>query len=210
MTTIELVTPSATCTPGDLSSCANAMHSTSICPADHLSAALVRAGKGDDRAFAAFHAATSAKLLGVIIRIVGRRDVAEDIMQDVYLTVWQRASSFDPSLGSPMTWLYAIARNRALDTLRRKTFLSIEDCPEHADVACDGDDAFDTLAQDEDIRRLDASLDRLPPERRQILLMAYDQGLSRDEIATRTGRPVGTVKTLIHRAVADLKRQATL
>jgi RNA polymerase sigma-70 factor (ECF subfamily) len=171
-----------------------------------LSAALARVATGDSSAFAGIYAATSAKLLGVIVRIVGRRDVAEDVLQDVYLSAWQRAANFDPSLGSPITWLCAIARNRALDEIRRKAPLALEDCPEHLDVASN-DNACVDLVRSEDDRCLNDSIERMAPEKRLVLRLAYEHGLTRDEIAARIGRPVGTVKSIIRRGLAELQEQ---
>jgi RNA polymerase sigma-70 factor (ECF subfamily) len=76
--------------------------------------ALVGTGRGERAAFEKLYASTAAKLFGIVIRILGRRDVAEDVLQDVYVRVWQHAGDFDPASGSPITWMATIARNRAL------------------------------------------------------------------------------------------------
>jgi len=163
---------------------------------------------GDEAAFAAVYAATAAKLFGIIVRIVRRRDVAEDVLQEVYLRVWQQAHSFDARFGSPITWMVTIARHRALDEARRKdTGLSIEDCPEVFRLATpDGAPAGD---EDNAGRNLAAGLQRLSRDKRAMLLEAYCYGRTREEIAKRTGRPVPTVKTWLRRALAELRAYLT-
>jgi len=85
-----------------------------------LASDLRLAGTGDMRAFERAYMATSAKVYGIIVRIVGRSDIADEVLQEVFVILWQRAAEFDPSVGSPITWLSTIARNRALDVIRRK------------------------------------------------------------------------------------------
>ena len=84
-----------------------------------LSELLAQVARRDRQAFAAMYAATSAKLFGIIVRILGRRDLAEEVLQEVYVKIWERAGDFDPSRASPITWLATIARNRALDEIGR-------------------------------------------------------------------------------------------
>jgi RNA polymerase sigma-70 factor (ECF subfamily) len=169
-----------------------------------LAADMGRVAMGDARAFEPVYAATSAKLYGIIVRIIGRRDVADEILQDVFVRVWQRAAEFDPSLGSPITWLATLARNRALDVIKRKSSPSLQECPETLEVPSD-DDPFVSLARNDDRRRLCICLERLDPEKRAIIVMAYLQGMTREDIAVRTGRPVATIKTWLRRSLLELK-----
>jgi RNA polymerase sigma-70 factor, ECF subfamily len=169
-----------------------------------LADALSRMAHGDKSAFAAVYATTCVKLYGVIVRILGRRELAQEVLQDVYVRVWQRAGNFDPTLGSPITWMVAIARNRALDEAKRKTMRSLEDMPELLELP-DADDPLASLERNEERRRLQACLDRLEPQRKQILRMAYHYGMTREEIARRVQRPAATVKTWLRRSLAQLK-----
>src|SRR5262249_48030588 len=169
-----------------------------------LAEALSRTAAGDRGAFAALYAATSMKLYGVVLRILGRRDLAEEILQDTYVRVWQRAGEFDPRLGSPITWMVAIARNRALDEAKRKTMRSLEEMPELLALASSEDPLAGLEASDER-RRLEACLERLEPEKQQIVRLAYHYGMTREEIAARLKRPAGTVKTWLRRTLAQLK-----
>jgi RNA polymerase sigma-70 factor, ECF subfamily len=166
--------------------------------------AMSRVATGDRAAFAALYSATSAKLFGVVVRILKRRDLAEEVLQDVYLQVWQRAVDYDPTIASPITWLVTIARNKALDQSRRGTMTSLDEFPELLEVASDDDPLADQERQQER-QRLQACLDRLEPERSEIVRLAYTHAMTREEIAARINRPVSTVKTWLRRSLAHLK-----
>ena len=97
---------------------------------DELVRSLERVAKGDIVAFVSVYNATSKKLFGIVARILGRGPLAEDVLQDVYLRVWQRAGDYSAARASAIAWLAAIARNRALDEARRRKPVSIEDLPE--------------------------------------------------------------------------------
>ena len=97
--------------------------------------ALGRVAQGDQAAFKAVYAATSLKLYGIVVRILGRRDLADEVLQEVYVRVWQSAVDYDPTASSPITWLATIARNRALDEAKRKTMVSLEESPATAAIA---------------------------------------------------------------------------
>ena len=156
------------------------------------------------QAFELVYAATSLKLYGIVVRIVGRRDLADEVLQEVYVRIWRRAGDFDPSAASPITWLAAIARNLALDEARRKTAASIEDLPETLQHPSSDDPSADQ-ERNEQLRRLHACLDGLGQERSEIVLLAYHYGMTREDISNRFGRPVATVKTWLRRSLAQLK-----
>jgi RNA polymerase sigma-70 factor (ECF subfamily) len=166
--------------------------------------ALEHTARGDKAAFKIVYTATSLKLYGIVVRILGRRDLADEVLQEVYVRVWQRAGEYDPASSSPITWLATIARNRALDEVKRKTMRSLEDCPEVLEVPS-GDDPSADLERSEERRRLHACLDGLEPEKRDLVRLAYYYGLTRDEISSRIGRPAATVKTWLRRSLAQLK-----
>jgi RNA polymerase sigma-70 factor (ECF subfamily) len=168
-----------------------------------LIALLARVAQQDRSAFSALYAATSAKLYGVVWRILPAKDRAEDVLQDVYVRIWNRAASFDPAKASPITWMAVIARNRAIDEVRRRPPLSIEDAPQALDVPDEGLSPLDAAQQSAELQRLQDCLQGLESERREIVLLAYYNGLSRDEIAKRFGHPVGTNKVWLHRSLAQ-------
>jgi RNA polymerase sigma-70 factor (ECF subfamily) len=169
-----------------------------------LVTALEHTARGDRAAFELVYKATSLKLYGIVTRILGRRDLADEVLQEVYVRVWQRAGDFDPTNSSPITWMAAIARNLALDEARRKTPRSIEDFPQVLQLPSDDDPAANH-ERDEDLRRLYACLDGLEPERKDLVLLVYYYGMTREEIANRFDRPVATVKTWLRRSLAQLK-----
>jgi RNA polymerase sigma-70 factor, ECF subfamily len=174
--------------------------------AAELTDLLARVAARDREAFAAVYRATSAKLWGIVVRILPRRDVAEDVLQDVYVRIWERAGSFDSAKASPITWMASIARNRAIDEIRRRRPVSIEEAPEALEVATSGDDPLQNAQQSEELRRLQACLEGLEPERREMVLLAYYTGLSRDELAQRYAHPVNTIKTWLHRSLTQLRK----
>ena len=169
-----------------------------------LVAALQQTARGDRAAFRVVYEATSLKLYGTVVRILGRRDLADEVLQEVYIRVWQRAGDFDAASGSPITWLAAIARNLALDEARRKTPRSIEEFPEILQLPSD-DDPSATQERNEDVRRLQACLEGLEPEKRELVLLAYHYGMTREEISARINRPVATVKTWLRRSLEQLR-----
>ena len=167
---------------------------------------LLRRTAGKDRqAFADLYSATSAKLYGIVLRILRRRDIAEEILQEVYVKIWEKAGDYQAGRASPITWMATIARNRALDEIRKVAPTSLEDMPAGFDVVSDAASAFDLLSQNEDGKRLRDCLGGLDPQKREIVVLAYLEGLSRDELGQRFATPVATIKTWLHRSLAQLK-----
>jgi len=101
---------------------------------------LAAVAKGDRTAFERLYAATRAKLYGVVLRILRRHDLADEVMQETYVKIWSSAGQFDPALSSPITWMVAIARNRAIDQVRKKTEVSIDEDPAVLEIAADSPD----------------------------------------------------------------------
>jgi len=173
-------------------------------PHQDLADALKLAGRGDRAAFSRVYAATSVKLFGVIVRILGRRDLALDVLQEVYIRVWKHAGEFNPTASSPIAWLVTIARGCALDETRRKTTRSLDDCP-GLRLASNDASTFADRESNEDHLRLLACLDRLEPDRREVVVLAYHYGMTREEIARRTNRPVATVRAWLRQSLAQIK-----
>jgi len=169
-------------------------------------AVLLRRVAGRDRdAFSTLYGATSAKLYGIVLRILRRRDLSDEVLQEIYVKIWDRAGDFDASRGSPVTWMATIARNQALDEARRVQSVSIEDLPAGFDIVCDAPVALDAILASEEGRRLHNCLQRLEPRRRDLVVQAYMEGASREELGRRFGAPVPTIKTWLHRSLAQLK-----
>ncbi len=179
-----------------------------------LSRLLARTGLGDRAAFAQLYERTSAHLFAVILRINRDRAQCEDILQEVYVTLWRAAQSFDGAQSQPLTWLTSIARNRAIDSLRRKqaepqaqTLLSGND--EERDVydtlPSDAPGPLELLARASDARELAGCVDTLSAPQRQCVALAFYDGCSHAEVAAQIGQPLGTVKSWLRRALIALK-----
>lgn len=167
--------------------------------------ALVATGNEDRAAFATLYNLTSAKLFGVCLRICGDRGAAEDVLSDVYLTVWRRAGAFEPGRASPISWLATIARNRAIDWRRsagRKLAVGLDEAP---DVADDAPSAEDRLVQGEADQRLHLCLDQLDGKQRGAIRSAFYGGLTYAELAQRDAVPLGTMKSWVRRGLQRLK-----
>ncbi len=166
---------------------------------------LALVAKGDNAAFGRVYEATSAKLYGVVLRILQRRDITDEVVQEVYVKIWQRAGDFDATRASPITWMVTIARNRALDEIRKGSHVRIDDAPEAMNVADTQRLASDWVELNDDYARLIRCLDGLDPMKRDMVKLAYLEGLSREALSERFGHPVATVKTWLHRSLKSLK-----
>ena len=161
--------------------------------------------KGDEAAFERLYGATRAKLYGVLLRILGRPALAEEVMQETYLKVWQLADEFDSSIASPITWMVAMARNRAIDIARKRGDLSIEDEPEALEVAAESPPPLARREMTDELKRLLSCLGKLDPEKQRIVLLAYYSGWSRDQLAQKLDIPVNTIKTWLRRSLLEIR-----
>jgi len=182
-----------------------------------LARLLARTGLGDRAAFATLYERTSAHLFAVVLRIQRDRAQAEDILQEVYVNVWRAARSFDAAQSQPLTWLTSIARNRAIDSLRRvqarpqiqtgpgELAGDAEEESVYDSVADDAPGPLDLLSRASDARALDRCMETLTALQRQSLALAFYQGLSHAEVAEHLRQPLGTVKSWVRRALLGLR-----
>jgi len=161
--------------------------------------------QGDRAAFELLYAATRAKLYGVVLRILRRHDLADEVLQEVYLKIWSGAGQFNPGLASPITWMVTIARNRAIDLVRKRAEVSIEEEPKAMDVAADLPNPLARRELTEEVRHLMACIERLEPERQSLVLLAYRNGWSREQLAAKLGKPVNTIKTWLRRSLLEIR-----
>ena len=180
-----------------------------------LSRLLGRAGLGDRAAFATLYERTSSHLYAVVLRINRDRAHAEDVLQEVYVNVWRAAKSFDAAQSQPLTWLTSIARNRAIDSLRRAQ-AQPRTTTQQGGIDREDDDVYDTVIDDapgpldllgraSDARALASCMESLSAMQRQSVALAFFQGLSHAEVAGQLRQPLGTVKSWVRRALQSLK-----
>src|SRR2546423_13337110 len=148
------------------------MSSAMLTPAE-LVWLMAAVAKGDQAAFERLSAATRAKLYGVVLRILRRTDLADEVVQETYLKIWHNAGSFDPKLATPITWMVAIARNRALDLIRKKAEVSIEDEPAAMEAAGEEANPLARREMTEGVEGLLPSLRQLDQDRRRMVVLAY-------------------------------------
>ena len=144
-------------------------------------------------------------MIAIARRIVRRRELAEEAVQDAFVAVWQRAGQYVPDRGPALGWLIAIVRNRSLNMLRDNARVQPTEDGALAALAerqRDAINAYDTLPDTDALRRC---LGQLEPDRREAILLCYVVGYTHEEVAGRTGHPLGTVKAWIRRGVAALQ-----
>ena len=171
---------------------------------------LARVAKGNQEAFDRLYEQTSSLLYTLVLRIVGNPGDAADLLQEVYLEAWRKASNYDPARGAPMAWLVTLARSRAIDWLRalaargKGVTASLDDAPA-SDLVAPDKDALDIRAANERQALVRTSLKALPPVQRQVIELAFYEGLTHVEIAERLHVPLGTIKTRIRLAMEKLR-----
>ncbi len=171
---------------------------------DPIANLLLKIAAQDRAAFRSIYSDASAKLMGVLLRILGNRSEAEDALQEVFTRVWLRAGRFDPEKGRGMTWMIAIARNLAIDRLRAR--------PDHADDPDAMEAVADTTPRAEtqliargEARRINDCFATLEPDRAEALRGAYLTGLSYIDLAARHAVPLNTMRTWLRRSLQRLK-----
>lgn len=171
---------------------------------------LTLVAKGDRRAFGQLYDRSSQVLFTLSLKILGDREEAEDLLQEVYTEVWRKSVRYDERRGSPMAWLVMLTRSRGIDRIRARTSRghgmteSIEDAP-IADTQGHDPTPFDQRADAEVRAFVMKALIELPAAQRQALELSYYEGLSHSEIAERLREPVGTIKTRIKLGMSKLK-----
>ncbi|GGE18578.1 RNA polymerase sigma factor [Polymorphobacter glacialis] len=166
---------------------------------------LARSADGDTAAFRDFYDRTSAKLYGIILRILVERGESEDVLQEVYVTIWRKAAEFDAARASPVTWTATIARNRAIDRLRARGSRPSAPLDEAADVRDEAPLADARIDADRDTSRIHAALADLEPRHAAAIRSCYFEGLTYESLAVREGIPVGTLKSWVRRGLLRMK-----
>lgn len=176
-------------------------------PADDqiLCDALARCARGDRAALRIIYDTEAPAMLGIAMRVLRRRDMAEEAVHDAFLRIFANALSFDPARGSAKAWIYTIVRNRALNILRGEARTDLVDDFEPMGIEDGSDDPETIVSRMSDAKSLKRCLELLAPERRKLILLAYMHGLTHGEIAGKLGIPLGTVKSWIRRSLMSLR-----
>jgi RNA polymerase sigma-70 factor (ECF subfamily) len=173
--------------------------------ATSLEELIARCALGERAAFSRLYRATSAKLFGVLLRILKQRVWAEEALQETYLKVWRHAGSYSAARGAPMTWLINIARHQAFDLHRRTEYRVGENLQGFEETLVDAADPEADAETRRALARLQRCLERLSADQRQSLLLAYHEGLGPTELAAHVQRPLATVKTWLRRGLLQLR-----
>ncbi len=184
------------------------MTSRSIASQDQtqLATLIGRCALRDQKAFLSLYDATSAKLFGVVLRIVNREYWAEEVVQDVYLKVWNAADSYNASRGQPMTWLINIARNRAIDFLRSAEHAAAQRSDLLDETLPSALDPLKTTETGSEMERLRRCLEELNESQRLCVLKIYHHGYTPTEVSRNDNRPIGTVKTWVRRGLEQIRK----
>ncbi len=171
----------------------------------NLEQAILACARGEKSALNVIYAQEAPRMLGVALRILKRRALAEDAVQDSFVLIWRNASKFDPTKGAAATWLYTVLRNRSLTILRDEARSEPTEMPVGEEVADAGETPEDTIARLSDAEALKHCLERLEPKRRMAIALTYVHGLSHGELAGKLGIPLGTIKSWLRRSLLTLR-----
>ena len=185
-------------------------------PADSLAELIAASARGDERAFHRLYRATSDALFGMALRMLKRRDWAEEVLQESFVSVWRHAARYDPSKGAAMTWLIRIVRNQALDWIHpsrpdgfeRTHGLPTDDLDDAAlarQGAFTGVGPAEFLEYSRQAERIALCLERLDGRQRQSIVLVFFHGLSHGDLARHLQQPLGTVKAWVRRGLASLR-----
>ena len=169
---------------------------------------LTASGRGDVRAFRSLYQRTSPRLYGLLMRMLRRPDLAKDALQECYVRIWQKADHYVPEKGDPMSWLFTVARYRAIDLARTRSYqIEPGDNDEETllQIVDSAQSPEDRAIEREGLQRLNHCLRGLSDEQRKSLLLAYYEGYSHQELAREMKAPLGTVKAWVRRGLQRLR-----
>ena len=166
---------------------------------------LAAVSKGDAATFERLYAATSAKVYGVVLRILRRPELAANVMEDAYLQIWKRAGEYDPSKQTPIAWMVAIARSKAIDLARqpRDGANSTESDVIEED---DGPGTVPRHAMTNELRKLLTCIGRLEPDRQRMLLLAYYGAFTVEQLAGKLDIPVNLLRASLRRSLYEVEQ----
>ena len=177
----------------------------SIADTDQLRQLLAQCSLGDRRAFETLYRSVGPRLHGVALRFMGRQDLAEEVLQESFVRIWNSASRYESNLSAPLTWMINITRNQAIDQLRKHRDRPLTDQEELA-LVDESPSAHELLNTAREANALNRCLESLEGRQRQSITVAYFQGLSCSELAEHLAAPLGSVKSWIRRGMERLRR----
>lgn len=177
----------------------------SIADTDQLRQLLAQCSLGDRRAFETLYRSVGPRLHGVALRFMGRADLAEEVLQESFVRIWNNASRYEAHLSAPLTWMINITRNQAIDQLRKHRDRPLSDL-EQDGLADESPSAHEQLSSAREAHALNRCLESLDSMQRQSISVAYFHGLSCTELAEHLATPLGTVKSWIRRGMERLRR----
>jgi RNA polymerase sigma factor (sigma-70 family) len=175
-----------------------------------LMSLLDRIANSDEIALKALYDATSPKLFGLALRVVNKREWAEDVLQEAYMHIWRAAADYRASLSPPMAWMGLIVRSRALDFLRRRASERMhltQELDDYLNDTLEGDapNPMNTALASEQAWALQQCMNQLDNKQREVVSLAYLRDLSHSDLAAQLKLPLGTVKTWIRRGLEQLR-----
>jgi RNA polymerase sigma-70 factor (ECF subfamily) len=173
-------------------------------------ALLRRIGAKDRDAFAEFYDKYSTLLFSIASKILNNAAEAEDVLQEAFMQIWEKAGNFDPKLGQPLGWAVTLVRNRAIDRIRasqRRTLLAKEAGVEFEIATKSTETANETVTSQEKAKLIHTAMVDLPAEQRRAIEMAFFSGLTQNEISEKLKEPLGTIKARIRRGLLKLRDQ---
>jgi RNA polymerase sigma-70 factor (ECF subfamily) len=173
-------------------------------PSADVDGLVLRVAQGDQLALKSLYDRTAAKLYGICRRVTGDESEAQDVLQEVFVLIWRKASRFDPAKASAITWLATLARNKAVDRVRarRQSTAPLEEADQ---VASDDPSQLDVIESAQDARRLTRCLEELDERARSMIRTAFFDGATYPELAQREGVPLATMKSWIRRGLIRLR-----
>ncbi|NUT79169.1 sigma-70 family RNA polymerase sigma factor [Pseudomonas sp. C1C7] len=178
---------------------------TPIADTEQLRQLLAQCSLGDRRAFETLYRSVGPRLHGVALRFMGRADLAEEVLQESFVRIWNNASRYEAHLSAPLTWMINITRNQAIDQLRKHRDRPLGELEEQA-LVDESPSAHEQLSSAREASALNRCLDSLEGMQRQSITVAYFQGMSCAELAEHLAAPLGSVKSWIRRGMERLRR----
>jgi RNA polymerase sigma factor (sigma-70 family) len=185
--------------------CRDAMSEPSATVDFDCDSALLACARGERGALRTIYEEEAPRLLGLAMRILRRRDLAEDAVHDAFVKIWEKAGTFDPRRGSGRGWIYTVVRHQAINMIRERRHDAPLNEAQLEELPAEGGDPFDLTATLADSSALARCLEQLDPPKRASIVLAYVEGCSHAEIAARLKVPLGTAKAWIRRGLQALR-----